>query len=141
MAANAAADSGAFLRVAANTSDQRVWGNTRGASLDEVWLLMEKIVSGENYPKRSECYRRSVKKLGAPASRQRSQVNKFSTASKCRETLAQKNQDDSPAHGNNVQHPRSATATASATPTAPSTGGLLIRAVRRRSSRRGLRRS
>jgi hypothetical protein len=42
MAANAAADSGASFRVAANTSDQRVCGKTRGASLDEVRRLMEK---------------------------------------------------------------------------------------------------
>jgi hypothetical protein len=42
MAAKAAADSGASFRVAARTSDQRVSGKTRGASLDEVWLLMEK---------------------------------------------------------------------------------------------------
>jgi hypothetical protein len=41
MASNAAADSGAFFRVAANTSDHRVCGNIRGASLDEIKLLME----------------------------------------------------------------------------------------------------
>jgi hypothetical protein len=45
MASNAAADSGASFRVAANTSDHRVCGKIRGALLDEVRLLM-----GISYP-------------------------------------------------------------------------------------------
>jgi hypothetical protein len=40
MASKAAADSGEGRFVAANTTDQRVLGKTRGASLDEAWLLM-----------------------------------------------------------------------------------------------------
>ena len=45
MASNAAADSGASFCVAASTSDQRVCGKIRGASLDEVRLLI-----GKEYP-------------------------------------------------------------------------------------------
>jgi hypothetical protein len=51
MASNAADDSGAFFRVAANTSDQRVCGKIRCASLDEVRLLMEISYPDENYRK------------------------------------------------------------------------------------------
>jgi len=51
MASNAAADSGAFFRVAANTSDHRVCGKIRCASQDEVRLLMEISYPDENYRK------------------------------------------------------------------------------------------
>ena len=40
MISSAAADSGEGVRVAASTTDQRVLGKTRGASLAEAWLLM-----------------------------------------------------------------------------------------------------
>ena len=40
MSSSAAADSGEGVRVAASTTDQRVLGKTRGASLEEAWLLM-----------------------------------------------------------------------------------------------------
>jgi hypothetical protein len=40
MISSAAADSGEGVRVAASTTDQRVLGKTRGASLEEAWLLM-----------------------------------------------------------------------------------------------------
>jgi hypothetical protein len=65
MASNAAADSGAFFRVAANTSDHRVRGKIRGDSLDEVRLLMEISYPDENYRKSGACYSRSAKKLPA----------------------------------------------------------------------------
>jgi hypothetical protein len=63
MASKAAADSGAFFRVAANTCDHRVCGKIRGASLEEVRLLMEISYPDENYRKSGGCYRRSAKKL------------------------------------------------------------------------------
>jgi hypothetical protein len=40
MASKAAADSGASGWVAASTTDQRVCGNSFGASLDKTWLLI-----------------------------------------------------------------------------------------------------
>src|SRR6186713_2900907 len=46
MASSAAADSDVSFCVAANTTDHRVRGNTRGASRDEVWQLMS-----ASYPK------------------------------------------------------------------------------------------
>jgi hypothetical protein len=59
MASNAAADSGASFRVAANTSDHRVCGKIRDASLDEVRLLMGISYPDENYRKQADCYRRN----------------------------------------------------------------------------------
>jgi len=40
MASNAATDSGEARCRAASTTDQRVLGKTRGAALEEAWLLM-----------------------------------------------------------------------------------------------------
>ena len=43
MASSAAADSGEGRRVAASTTDQRVFGKTRGFSLEETRLLMRAL--------------------------------------------------------------------------------------------------
>src|ERR1700733_6460219 len=56
MASSAAADSGDGRCVAASTTDHRVFGKTRGASLDETWLLMNLRIN-MNYRKRGGCYR------------------------------------------------------------------------------------